>query len=837
LCSKGAALGETLGMAGRLLEPEIGGVPVSWDVALDAVAGGFRAAIDQHGPDAVAFYVSGQLLTEDYYVANKLMKGFIGSGNIDTNSRLCMASTVAGHRRAFGEDLVPGSYDDLDQCDLAVLVGSNAAWCHPILYQRLHRARSERGVGLVVIDPRRTASCDGADLHLAIKPGSDVLLFNGLLAELARRGLIALEWLAAHTSGFSAALGTALAEADRVDRVAAGCGVPVEQVARFYELFARTRRVVTVFSQGVNQSSHGTDKVNAILNVHLPTGRIGRPGMGPFSVTGQPNAMGGREVGGLANQLAAHMAFDPAAVDRLRRFWKSPRVAERPGLKAVELFEAVGQGRIKALWIMGTNPAVSLPGSGQVRAALAACPLVVVSDCVRDTDTTGFAHVRLPAAGWGEKDGTVTNSDRRISRQRASLPLPGAARPDWQIIAEVAARLGWGAAFGWAGPAAIFREHAALSHFENRGQRRFDLGPLAGLSDEDYDDLTPVQWPVGPGLQGTARLFADGHFAHADGRARLVPVSWRPPAAAADQRYPLVLNTGRLRDQWHTMTRTGGVPRLVAHCNEPFIAVNPDDAALDGLTDGGFARVTSAVGAALLRVRVTPDQPRGRAFAPIHWSEHFAAAGGVGPLVAPVTDAVSGQPELKHTPVRLTPWRPGWHGFLVSRTPLTPAADYWVRTAAEGCWVYVLAGAALPVDLEAWAGALVGTAAGRLEVHDAGRASHRWAGLEGGRLAACLFVGPDRLAGPSPWLVERFALATVVEADRPRLLCERPDAAGAEAGRLVCSCLDVSEATIVTAIARQGLTSADAVGQATRAGTGCGSCRSEISALIAKRAA
>ena len=836
LCSKGNTLAETLGLDGRLQAPEIRGRRVGWDEALDEVAGRFRDTIAEHGPDSVAFYVSGQLLTEDYYVANKLMKGFIGSGNIDTNSRLCMASTVAGHRRAFGEDLVPGCYKDLESCDLAVLVGSNAAWCHPILFQRLNRARDERGTRLVVIDPRRTASCDGADLHLALKPGSDVLLFNGLLAHLAFTGALNPDYIAAHTEGFAETLTAALADAPSVAEVAGGCGLQAEQVARFYHWFGETRRTVTLFSQGVNQSSRGTDKVNAILNVHLATGRIGRPGMGPFSLTGQPNAMGGREVGGLANQLAAHMDFTPEAIDRVGRFWAAPRVAASPGLKAVELFQAVGEGRIKALWIIGTNPAVSLPESDGVAEALDTCPFVVVSDCVRDTDTTAFAHVLLPAAAWGEKEGTVTNSERRISRQRAFLVPPGEARPDWWMLAQVAARLGWAEAFAWDGPAAIFREHAALSAFENRGERVFDLGPLASITDEEYRSLDPVQWPVRADGQGTARLVADGRFPTRDGRARLVPVTHQPPARLADGRFLLILNTGRLRDQWHTMTRTGVVPRLAAHTNEPFIAVNPDDAQLDKVADGGIARVESITGAsALLRVRVTPDQPHGAVFAPIHWSRRFAAAGGVGPLSPAATDPVSGQPELKHAPVRLSPWRPGWTGFLVSRARLIPAADYWVRTATESCWVYTLAGEELPADRDGWAESLVGAAEGRLEFHDARRAIHRWARLDNGRLAACLFVAPDGLSAPPPWLVDRFALPAVPEEERPWLLCDRPAGGGAApAGRTVCACMAVGEGAILEAVRAQGLDSVGAIGAATGAGTNCGSCRAEIGDLIAR---
>ena len=385
----------------------------------------FSETVARHGPDSVGFYVSGQLLTEDYYVANKLMKGFIGSANIDTNSRLCMASSVAGHRRAFGEDIVPGVYDDFELADLVVLVGSNTAWCHPVLFQRMMAARQERGTKVVVIDPRRTATADECDLHLAIDPGTDVLLFNGLLAHLVRSDRIDADFVDASTSGFEAGLcARAVRCADGLAH-AAGCGLTTADVQLFFDLFAATARTVTVYSQGVNQSARGTDKVNAIINCHLATGRLGRPGMGPFSVTGQPNAMGGREVGGLANQLAAHMNFEnPDDVDRVSRFWKAPDIARRAGLKAIDLFQAAGDGRVKALWIMGTNPAVSMPDAGRVRAALKNCDFVAVSDVTR-TDTTRNADVFLPAASWGEKDGTVTNSERRISRQRSFLPAAG----------------------------------------------------------------------------------------------------------------------------------------------------------------------------------------------------------------------------------------------------------------------------------------------------------------------------------------------------------------------------------------------------------------------------
>ena len=429
LCSKGAALAETLDSAGRLLHPVVDGAQVSWETALDCVADGFNRVIAEHGPDAVAFYVSGQLLTEDYYVANKLMKGFIGSANIDTNSRLCMSTAVAAHKRAFGADAVPVCYEDIEIADLVVIVGSNYAWAHPVLYQRLAAAKKSRpDMRVVVVDPRRTATCDIADLHLAIAPGSDAYLFNGLLHHLRREDALDLAYVEAHVEGFAAAFEAARA-VNSIPAVAQVCGVAETDIGEFFRLFARTGPCVTIFSQGINQSSSGVDKASAIINAHLATGRIGRPGMGPFSVTGQPNAMGGREVGGLANQLAAHMDFaDPTSIDLVARFWDAPHIAQAPGLKAVDMFRAIADGRIKAVWIMGTNPVVSMPDADRVRAALMGCELVVVSDCVQQTDTTACADILLPAAGWGEKDGAVTNSERRISRQRPFLPL-GARHP------------------------------------------------------------------------------------------------------------------------------------------------------------------------------------------------------------------------------------------------------------------------------------------------------------------------------------------------------------------------------------------------------------------------
>src|ERR1700704_4817617 len=519
LCSKGSALGETVGLTGRLLHPMLRGTDgvlarYGWTEALDRVADGFRRIIERDGPDAVAFYLSGQLLTEDYYVANKLMKGFIGSANVDTNSRLCMSSSVAGHRRAFGADTVPGCYEDLDEADLLVLVGSNAAWCHPVLFQRMLANKQTRGARIVVIDPRRPDTAGDADLFLGLKPGTDTALFSGLFVHLADTGALDSDYIERHTNGFEDALARARNIAGSIGATALATGLAEPEVADFFQMFKNTPRVVTLYSQGVNQSAQGTDKVNAIINCHLATGRIGKPGASPFSLTGQPNAMGGREVGGLANQLAAHMAFTPPDIDRVRRFWKAPRIATHEGLKAVQMFEAIARGEIKALWVMGTNPAVSLPDADAARAALGKLELFVVSENVRSNDTVNAgAHVLLPAQAWGEKSGTVTNSERRVSRQRAFVAAAGEAKPDWWIVSEVARRLGFGPAFAFNSAADVFREHAALSAFENGGARDFDLGGVARLSDGAFDAMDPIQWAMRWGeIEPQRRFFAAGAF-------------------------------------------------------------------------------------------------------------------------------------------------------------------------------------------------------------------------------------------------------------------------------------------------------------------------------------
>ena len=838
LCSKGSALAATATLAGRLLTPQIGEREVDWDEAIATVADRFSETIARHGPDSVAFYVSGQMLTEDYYVANKLMKGFIGSGNIDTNSRLCMASAVVAHKLAFGADLVPGCYEDLDLADLVVFSGHNAAWTHPVLFRRMEAART-RGQRHIVIDPRRTDTAEVADLHLALKAQTDVRLWNGLLADLITRGALDRAFIARSVNGFEAVL----RELEQVDQsraaIAADCGLDPGDLAQFFEAFAATPRTVSLFSMGANQSVQGVAKGNAIINAHLATGRIGKPGACPFSITGQPNAMGGRETGGMANTLAAHMDFSAPELDRLSRYWGTGRLARKPGLKAVDMFEAVHEGRIKAIWIMATNPAVSMPDAGRVREALARCPFVVVSDCMATTDTTAFAHVKLPALAWGEKDGTVTNSERCISRQRALFPAPGLARADWEIVAEVARAMGHGGAFGWATPGEVFREWAGLTGFENQagtaGERVLDLSGLSQISGEDYEQMKPVQWPVAEDRQGTTRLFADGRFATADGRANMVSVEALGPANPCTPDFPLALNTGRIRDQWHTLTRTGLDPSLWTHAPQAYVDVHPDDAAAAGIVEGALSEITTPTGAAVVVAHISEAQRPGSLFMPMHWTRVFASKGGSNGLIASRVDPLSGQPEFKHSPARLAAYGETWRGFLLSRAALPPPlADdiVWRRIPQIDCELYEFAGREARSgrgEIEALANQTSGEV---LTYADPLTGAKRRAIVANGRLAQVLYLTDS---GPLPrrdWLVGLFAAEALSDEARVALLLGRPLGPVVDPGPMVCSCLRVGARVIDRAI-EAGASSVEAVGTVTGAGTNCGSCRPQIARQLA----
>ncbi len=821
LCSKGAALGETLGLEDRVLEPRIDGETADWDSALDRTAAAFTAAIRDHGPDSVAFYVSGQILTEDYYVANKLMKGFIGAANIDTNSRLCMASSVAGHKRAFGTDTVPGTYEDFEEADLVVLTGSNLAWCHPVLFQRLSAARARRPhMQVVVIDPRRTASAEIADLHLPVRPDGDIALFNALLAEISRQGALDEGFVNARVTGFAEALETARAGSP------ADSGLSPEQIEAFCNLWIGTEKVVTVYSQGVNQSACGSDKVNAIINCHLATGRIGKPGTGPFSVTGQPNAMGGREVGGLANMLACHLDIgNPDHRATVQRAWNAPTICTQQGLKAVDLFAACDSGRIKALWIIGTNPAVSLPDADFVARAIAKVPFTVVSD-VTDTDTTKLADVFLPATTWGEKTGTVTNSERRISLQRAFLPAPGAARPDWRIICDVATRMGFGEAFAYETPADIFREYAALSGKAAALGRDFDIAGLAGLSDAEYNALKPVQWPVPANGPAGGRFFADGGFFHDDGKARMLAVNTPPLRVRAG----IHLNSGRIRDQWHTMTRSGKSPRLGQHTPEPFVDIHPEDAQPLGLGKDDLLRVTHDGHAVILRARVTTDIRKGTVFVPMHWNDSNAACARINTLLDSTTDPVSGQPALKAGAVELHRFDARWHGFAVSSAAI-PAQRHSYSAIARTAtgWRAELAGATLPDDWEAEARDALALSTGSVSIlRDAAQGLVRVAIHDGTTLRGLFF------AAPRPIGVARSYAASLINTETPALkaLSGLPVSGQPDAGRTVCACAGVGINTIRTAI-EGGATSVADIGTRTGAGTNCGACKPELETLLA----
>lgn len=849
LCVKGSALGETVGLEGRLLYPAIGGLRASWEQTTSYIAQKLKDIIAEHGADSVAFYVSGQFLTEDYYVVNKLAKGFIGTGNVDTNSRLCMSSAVAGHKRAFGTDTVPNSYEDFEAADLLTFVGSNAAWCHPILYQRIKKAKLDNpAMKIVSIDPRKTDTNEIVDLHLPIKSGTDVLLFNYLLTCVTASPALDQAYIDQYTDGLDAALRAAQQDV-AIGDVAERLGVSDADLATFAEWFIATPKAMTLFSMGVNQSGQGTDKVNAIINVHLATGRIGTEGAGPFSLTGQPNAMGGREVGGLANMLAAHLEIhEPAHRALVQNFWKSPTIVDKQGLKAVDLFDAVASGKIKAVWIMATNPIVSMPNADEVRAALAQCPLVIVSDVIADTDCTRVADVVLPALGWGEKDGTVTNSERRISRQRGILAGAGESKADWWALSQVAQKMGF-AGFDYQTSRDIFVEHAALSGVDNSeglSLRDFDISPLATLSQDAFDALEPIQWPirqVGNEIIGTERLFGKGDFYTANRRAKIVPVSNQATGHVTSARYPYALNTGRVRDQWHTMTRTGLTARLTRHIGEPFAELHPFDASALGVASGDILQVNSQWGQALARVIINEGQQKGMVFVPIHWNGVNSTQSRIGAVVNPVVDPYSGQPECKHTPVALQKAGLTQHGFIMSLEALAmPAADYAVNVRTIHGFRLEFAGierdlSATNDDAALWLTRQAGMPLGaeRLEYHDSASGVIRLAWILNDKLIgfAALAAGNDvRTNLPSrSWLDDQLSQPISAVTRRTLLSGVAADPAS-DVGPIVCSCFSVGKNTITRAICEQNLTTVAAVGQCLKAGTNCGSCQSEIFRIL-----
>ncbi|MGS3184665.1 molybdopterin-dependent oxidoreductase [Aeromonas taiwanensis] len=829
LCVKGASLLESLAFPDRLLYPRWMGQRIGWEEALDTLAARLATIAKESGPEAIGLYLSGQLTTEDYYVANKLMKGYLGSANVDTNSRLCMSSAVVAHQRAFGEDLVPACYEDLELADLVVLTGANTAWTHPVLFRRLQQARARRpGLRLVVLDPRRTMTAEQGDLHLALKPGSDVTLWNGLCRYLLDVDGWDKDYVAQHVSGFEALAAALDDPAWQLDEVARSCGISRSDLLGFYQLFARTPKTVTLFCQGINQSNQGVDKANAILNAHLMCGRIGKPGAAPFSMTGQPNAMGGREVGGLATQLAAHMGFGEAECDRVQRFWQSPTIVRGPGHKAVELFEAVHRGEIRALWVLGTNPAVSLPDGNRVREALSRCELLVVSEVTANTDTARLAHLLLPAAAWGEKSGTVTNSERTISRQRAFLPLPGEARPDWWALTQIARRLGFGEGFAYEHEHDIFCEHAALSGFENAGERQFDISGLAGLTRAEFEALEPLRWPVNARWpKGRDRLFEDGRFATPDGRARLLPLAQHfPPqqGAGPGEDLPLLLNSGRLRDQWHTMTRTGHVPRLQEAEPWPRVRMGAASLLALGVREGDLVRLGNGLGEALLLAGLDEGLREGEAFLPMHWTDSQCSQGAVNRLIAPVVDPLSGQPMFKQGRVQARAQPTRWEGLWCGRHEWREPVDWWARRPLpEGNCTLLASWSESPAILWQRLGAEGHWL--RLPLKEGWLA----VALAGDRIEGLLLVAARRPSIKVDLLAS--LLGTPLQAGG---LSQTLSQALAGESRLVCSCLRVSEERIVDAITRQGVSELPGLQALLGCGSNCGTCLPEIDKLLIK---
>lgn len=859
LCTKGRALPQTAAsLSGRLLHPELrtqrqqARRRVDWSVALDTVADRLAGIVSEHGPDAVAFYVSGQLLTEDYYVINKLAKGLIGTNNIDSNSRLCMSSAVAGYKLAFGADGPPTCYEDLERASTVLFAGSNMAHAHPVLFRRLEDARArDPDIRWIVVDPRRTDTAAMADLHLAIQPGTDVALFNAMLHHLIWEDLIERDYIAAHTEGF-AALKQILR--DYTPAMAADlCGVSASDIVQAAEWFGRSAAALSLYCMGLNQSVHGTDKNLALIHLHLATGQIGRPGAGPFSLTGQPNAMGGREVGGMATMLAAHREIgDPHHRAEVERFWRLPAgsLSSAPGLTAVPMFEALRRGKVKAVWIACTNPVHSMPDIGTVREALRQAEYVIVQDAFANTDTIPYADVLLPAATWGEKDGTVTNSERRISRVRRAVPAPGDAKADWWIANEVARRIearvappGATPMFAFESPADIFDEHRRLTAGQD-----LDIG---GLDYARLEKHGPRQWPcpdVEGDVPGSSRRYENGVFATANGKARFQATAYRPVAEPTSARFPLRLVTGRLRDQWHGMTRTGRVPALFTNSPEPSLRMSPQDAARRSLAAGDLVRIASKRGELVLPLELSDEVASGTVFAAMHWSGQFLASGGINEVSQPAVDARSLQPELKHAAVRVEKAAFGWHLLAAQRgdvlalqarvQPLlkdcgfASVSLYPDAQGGEGAaWLVLRAGAESPPPAH-WLQALVealslAPGSNSLEYSDPRRGllkrvNWRSDGADH-RIDSLLLVDarPESIGGAvldhalsgRAWVGSRLAVFGLGDSHRAR-------------DTVVCSCMQVNESVIRAQIA-QGA-GVDELKQRLGCGTECGSCLPQL---------
>jgi assimilatory nitrate reductase catalytic subunit len=843
LCSKGMALADTVRRDGsRVLRSQWRpdrATPrreVPLDLGLDIAADRLADIVERHGPDAIGFYLSGQLLTEDYSVFNKLARALVGTNNVDTNSRLCMSSAVAGYKQTLGADAPPACYDDLDAAETVFIAGANVAYAHPVLFRRLEAARQARpDMKLIVVDPRRTDTAAAADLHLPIVAGTDVALFHAMLNVMVREELVDSTYIDLHTEGFAALK-------HRVDAYTPAaaqdiCGVPAADIVRAARWFARSPATLSLYTMGLNQSTSGTAKNAALIHLHLATGQIGKPGAGPFSLTGQPNAMGGREAGGMATLLPGHRdPANPADRAAVAALWGVDNLPAAPGLPAIEMFDAVLDGRIKALWIVATNPAQSLPDQARVRAALDKAEFVIVQDAYAGTETLAYADLVLPAATWPEKDGTVTNSERRISRVRAAIAPPGDAQPDWRLAAAVATRLArrlapaTTARFDYADESEIFAEHAKTT-----AGRDLDYSALTyRILDRDG----PQQWPYRESTGGTPRLYADGRFATPDGRARFVDAAYVPVAEAVSAQYPLRLTTGRLRDHWHTMARTALSLSLTRHVEEPWLSLHPDDMRHLGLADGTLAKVNSRRGQLYITVRGDDILKPGDAFLPMHWGSAFLAGDGVNALTNAARDPVSRQPELKHSAIAVEAAHLSWQatGWLQGdANALRLALSPWLRrfpyavllpTAMGGGGVRIaMAAAQAPATATLYElAAALGLAQPHAAFDDPHRGILRRVALAGKTPVAFLLAGDTRACNA----LSAWADGGTVPASVAQLLMGRTGPVSRS--RTVCVCHGVTDQAIEAGIAA-GL-DMEGLRRTLRCGTGCGSCGPEIARMV-----
>ncbi|AVH30109.1 nitrate reductase [Vibrio diabolicus] len=821
LCVKGVALAESLKMPSRLLYPKLREKEVSWQSVTDLIAQEIHQAKAEFGPDSVAMYVSGQLLTEDYYVANKLMKGYVGSANIDTNSRLCMSSAVAAHVRAFGEDVVPVNYDDIDNTELLIICGANTAWTHPVLFRRIQQAReSNPNLKLVVIDPRETVTAQQADLHLPIKNDGDVSLFNGLLKFLIEQQCIDSKYINSHTDGFDALAEEVSDLRYDVTNLTSSIGISEEKLTTFFQWFAQSPTAITLFCQGVNQAENGVDKGNAIINAHLATGKIAKSGCGPFSITGQPNAMGGREVGGLANQLAVHRAFDAESIKQVQAFWDSPEIATQPGLKAVELFEAVERGEIKVLWIMATNPVVSLPDNQMVKRALEACPFVIVSDITAESDVAKYADVLLPAAGWGEKQGMVTNSERRMSRQRQFQLPPGEAKPDWWAISQVGQALceleKAQNGFAFTSEHAVFREYAAMTGMNADSPLKLDLSQHANLTEQEYEEWVPTQW-------GGERPFADGIYSHPDGKARFVVTSELPQRLERAKGW--WLNTGRQRDQWHTMTRTGHIAHLAASELEPTVYMNTLSATQNRLKAGQLIKLFQPTSNTGIYAKVAIDEGLGfqELFMSMHWAGRYGGESSVNAIVNSVKDPISGQPAFKSSYVEVQDAAVKTYGMFIG-TQFDSGKFLYSAFQAEsnlGIWRFAH-------DKRPKKQSFCRTEMSRRIKIDIALG---WLAVDYDLVGDVRIIRSVLVVSSEPIQTDYTNFTGLI--GKPMELSQLLTITQSQSSaKLVCSCFRVTDKQIHDAMEKQDCTSLTQLQNKLKCGTNCGSCVSQIKQMV-----